>query len=158
MSAREDPVDETPEGQPQPEPMPGQMPEREEGRVERFIDNLEPRRVSRWLFWAIVVFFVVFLVWAALAEIDRTVRGQGRVISSNELQVVSSLEGGVLEEILRHHRPAGRSAGPGAAAGSDGNRLQSRQHLRHGRGIGNESRAAGGRAGRSLADFPGTGG
>ncbi|MDP4574186.1 HlyD family type I secretion periplasmic adaptor subunit [Qipengyuania sp. G39] len=100
MSAREDPVDETTEGQPQHQPMPGQMPEREEGRVERFIDNLEPRRVSRWLFWAIVVFFVVFLIWAALAEIDRTVRGQGRVISSNELQIVSSLEGGVLEEIF----------------------------------------------------------
>ena len=96
MSAREDPVDETPEGQPEPQP----MAEREEGRVERFIDNLEPRRVSRWLFWAIVVFFVVFLIWAALAEIDRTVRGQGRVISSNELQIVSSLEGGVLEEIF----------------------------------------------------------
>ena len=98
MSAREDPVDQTPEGEPQPAPE--FVPQQEEGRVERFIDRLEPRRVSRWLFWGILAFFTIFLIWAALAEIDRTVRGQGRVISSSELQIVSSLEGGVVEDIF----------------------------------------------------------
>ncbi|MBX7497068.1 HlyD family type I secretion periplasmic adaptor subunit [Qipengyuania sp. 6B39] len=85
--------------QPEPMPMPMPVPE-EETRLERIIEGLEPRRVSRWLFWGIVGFFVIFFVWASLAEIDRTVHGQGRVISSSELQIVSSLEGGVVEEIF----------------------------------------------------------
>lgn len=68
--------------------------------LEGLVGRLQPRLASRWLFWGIVVFFALFLAWAALAEIDRTVRGQGRVISSSELQVVSSLEGGVVEEIF----------------------------------------------------------
>ena len=68
--------------------------------LEDRLAGLEPGRASRWLFWAIALFFAAFLAWAALAEIDRTVRGPGRVISSSELQVVSSLEGGVLEAIL----------------------------------------------------------
>ena len=71
-----------------------------EGRLEGMVEAIGPRTASRWLFWAIVGFFVIMLAWASLAEIDRTVRGMGRVISSRELQVVSSLEGGVVEEIL----------------------------------------------------------
>ncbi|MEZ5681600.1 MAG: HlyD family type I secretion periplasmic adaptor subunit [Erythrobacter sp.] len=71
-----------------------------EGRLEGMVDALEPRTASRWLFWGIVGFFVIFVVWASLAQIDRTVRGMGRIISSSELQVVTSLEGGVLEEVL----------------------------------------------------------
>ena len=98
MSAREDPEPMAPE--PAPEPIPGSPEPAEEGRFERFVEGLEPGRVSRWLFWAIVIFFVLFFAWASLAEVDRTVRGQGRVISSSELQVVSSLEGGVVEDIL----------------------------------------------------------
>ena len=69
-------------------------------QLEDLVDDLEPSRVSRWMFWGIALFFVALLIWAALAEIDRTVRGSGRVISSSELQVVSSLEGGVLDAIL----------------------------------------------------------
>jgi len=68
--------------------------------LEDFVDDIEPGKASKLLFWGILLFFVVFIVWAALAEIDRTVRGMGRVIASSELQVVSSLEGGILEDIL----------------------------------------------------------
>ncbi len=95
MSARDDMIDRPDAGDDY-----GSPEAQEEGRVERFIDNLEPRRVSRWLFWGIIGFFVIFFAWASLAEIDRTVRGQGRVISSAELQVISSLESGVIEEVL----------------------------------------------------------
>ena len=75
--------------------------EDEPGRnIEDLVDDIEPGKASKMLFWGILVFFVVFLIWAAFAEIDRTVRGMGRVISSSELQVVSSLEGGILDDIL----------------------------------------------------------
>ena len=76
--------------------------DREDGErhIEDFVDDIEPGKASRILFWGITIFFAVFLLWAAFAEIDRTVRGQGRVISSSQLQTVTSLEGGVLEDIL----------------------------------------------------------
>lgn len=72
----------------------------EEAHIEDRFDRLDPTRLSRILFWGITIFFVILFIWAAFAEIDRTVRGQGRVISSSQLQVVTSLEGGVLEDIL----------------------------------------------------------
>lgn len=71
-----------------------------ERHLEDVVGDIEPGKASRILFWSILGFFAIALVWAALAEIDRTVRGVGRVISSSQLQVVSSLEGGILEEIL----------------------------------------------------------
>ncbi|MDG6080237.1 HlyD family type I secretion periplasmic adaptor subunit [Erythrobacter litoralis] len=78
-----------------------QVPDNDEPRhVEDRIADLDPGKASRILFWGITIFFVVIFIWAAFAEIDRTVRGQGRVISSSQLQVVTSLEGGVLEDIL----------------------------------------------------------
>ncbi|MBT8426533.1 MAG: HlyD family type I secretion periplasmic adaptor subunit, partial [Erythrobacter sp.] len=71
-----------------------------ERHIEDMVAEIEPGMASKVLFWGITIFFAVFLIWAAFAEIDRTVRGMGRVISSSELQVVSSLEGGILEDIL----------------------------------------------------------
>jgi membrane fusion protein, adhesin transport system len=50
--------------------------------------------------WIILGFFAVFLIWATFTQLDRTVRGTGRVVPSSKLQVVSNLEGGVIEEIL----------------------------------------------------------
>ncbi|HET7526726.1 MAG TPA: HlyD family type I secretion periplasmic adaptor subunit, partial [Burkholderiaceae bacterium] len=40
------------------------------------------------------------LVWAALAPVDEVTRGDARVIPSRQLQVVQSLDGGVVAEIL----------------------------------------------------------
>jgi membrane fusion protein, adhesin transport system len=47
-----------------------------------------------------LVIVVVLLVWAALARVDEITRGEGRVIPSRQLQVVQSLDGGVVAEIL----------------------------------------------------------
>jgi membrane fusion protein, adhesin transport system len=52
------------------------------------------------LLWLIVCFFVVFVIWAALTDIDRTVRGMGRVVPSSKMQVISNLEGGIVQEVL----------------------------------------------------------
>ena len=43
---------------------------------------------------------VIFLLWAALFEIDQTVRAQGQVIPSSRTQVVQAADGGVLSSIL----------------------------------------------------------
>lgn len=42
----------------------------------------------------------LLLLWAGLARIDEVTRGDGRVIPSRQLQVVQSLDGGVVSEIL----------------------------------------------------------
>ncbi len=43
---------------------------------------------------------VLLLVWSSFAEIDEVTRGDGKVIPSRQLQVVQSLDGGVVSEIL----------------------------------------------------------
>jgi adhesin transport system membrane fusion protein len=58
------------------------------------------KRSATLILWIIAGFFVVFLLWAAFTELDRTVQGIGRVVPSSKMQVVSNLEGGVIEEIL----------------------------------------------------------
>ena len=78
-------------------------------QLMRFIqgedDNLDEQELAakksaNLVLWIILGVFLVFLAWAALTQLDRTVRGQGRVVPSSKLQVVSNLEGGVVEEIL----------------------------------------------------------
>ncbi|HZE91779.1 MAG TPA: HlyD family type I secretion periplasmic adaptor subunit [Rhizobacter sp.] len=49
---------------------------------------------------ASVVILLALLVWAALAQVDEVTRGEGKVIPSRQLQVVQSLDGGVVSEIL----------------------------------------------------------
>lgn len=58
------------------------------------------RRSANIILWVVLGFVAVAVAWAALTKIDRSVRGVGRVVPSSKLQVVSNLEGGVIEEIL----------------------------------------------------------
>ena len=58
------------------------------------------KRSATVILWIIGGFFILALVWAALTKLDRTVHGMGRVVPSSKMQVVSNLEGGVIQEIL----------------------------------------------------------
>lgn len=68
--------------------------------LEDYVARVRPATASNMLLWGILGFVVIFIAWAALTELDRTVRGQGRIIPSSQLQIVSNLEGGIVEEIL----------------------------------------------------------
>ncbi|HEX2763964.1 MAG TPA: HlyD family type I secretion periplasmic adaptor subunit [Allosphingosinicella sp.] len=68
--------------------------------IEDLTDRIRPRTASNVLLWVVAIFFIAFFAWAALTELDRTVRGQGRVIANSQLQTISNLEGGVVEAIL----------------------------------------------------------
>lgn len=48
----------------------------------------------------ITAFVLVALVWMGWAEIDVVVRGSGKVIPARQVQVIQSLEGGIVSEIL----------------------------------------------------------
>jgi adhesin transport system membrane fusion protein len=69
-------------------------------QLEDFATVVKPRRASTLLLWILAGFVVVFIIWAAFAELERTVRGSGRVIPSSQLQVISVPEGGVVQQIL----------------------------------------------------------
>jgi len=61
---------------------------------------VEPARAAQFLFYGIAVFFVLTLIWASTARLDRVTRGAGRVVPSNQLQEVQYLEGGIVSSIL----------------------------------------------------------
>ncbi|MBK9432377.1 HlyD family type I secretion periplasmic adaptor subunit [Sphingorhabdus sp.] len=75
---------------------PESVDQNDEPATARFV----PKMGSNILLWLIFGFFVVFLIWASLTEIDRTVRGMGRVVPSSKMQVISNLEGGIVQEVL----------------------------------------------------------
>jgi adhesin transport system membrane fusion protein len=68
--------------------------------IEDLSTRIRPRTASNILLWGVTAFVLIFFIWAAFAELERTVRGMGRVVPSSQLQVVSNLEGGIVEQIL----------------------------------------------------------
>jgi adhesin transport system membrane fusion protein len=50
--------------------------------------------------WFSLFTVFVFFVWAFFAEIDEVTRGEGRVVPSSRLQMIQSLEGGILEQLM----------------------------------------------------------
>lgn len=52
------------------------------------------------LILVMAVMFAVFVAWAALFEIDQTVRAQGSIVTTARTQIIQAADGGVLAEIL----------------------------------------------------------
>ncbi|AOB30978.1 secretion protein HylD [Bordetella sp. H567] len=57
-------------------------------------------RGARVLLWTSVVVVAGLLTWAAYGPIDEVVRGEGKVVPSRQVQVVQSLDGGIVKEIM----------------------------------------------------------
>ncbi|WP_255990034.1 HlyD family type I secretion periplasmic adaptor subunit [Chitinolyticbacter albus] len=57
-------------------------------------------RGSRVLVWLAAAALLALLLWAALAKVDEVTRGEGKVIPSRQIQIVQSLDGGMVQEIL----------------------------------------------------------
>jgi len=55
---------------------------------------------ARKLLYAILVILLALLAWAAYAKVDEISRGEGRVVPSRQVQVIQSLDGGIVSEIL----------------------------------------------------------
>ena len=62
--------------------------------------NEKPSSVSKIIFLLVSGIFLVFLIWAAVAEIDELARGNGKVIPTDKIQTVQSLDGGIISEIF----------------------------------------------------------
>jgi len=50
----------------------------------------------RWAVWAVLL----LLLWAALAPVDEVTRGEAKVVPTRQVQIIQSVDGGVVEEIL----------------------------------------------------------
>lgn len=57
---------------------------------------------GRFILWGVLLFIILFFVWAYQAEIEEVTRGMGKVIPSQQIQVIQNLEGGILAEIYVH--------------------------------------------------------
>jgi len=54
----------------------------------------------RLVIYPMMAFVVIFFVWAAFAEIDEVVKGEGRVIPSGQTKILQHFEGGIITDIL----------------------------------------------------------
>lgn len=62
--------------------------------------NLKTNKRVDYLFVIIIAFFIGALIWAAFSKIDELARGEGKVIPSEKIQKIQSLDGGIISEIL----------------------------------------------------------
>lgn len=61
-----------------------------------------PKFAANVLLLSVFSFFIIFILWASLAELDEVTRATGRVVPSKQIQVIQNLEGGIVKEILFH--------------------------------------------------------
>ena len=69
-------------------------------------EPLRARQLLRMACWMVLL----LLVWAALAQVDEVTRGEGKVVPTSQVQVLQSVDGGVVEEIMVHE---GQTVEPG---------------------------------------------
>lgn len=55
---------------------------------------------AKKLMYSILVILVAIIIWAYYAKVDEVTRGEGRVVPSRQVQVIQSLDGGIVSEIL----------------------------------------------------------
>jgi adhesin transport system membrane fusion protein len=64
------------------------------------LKHRQPMTGSRMIIVATSVLFAIFLLWAALAQVDEVTRGQGKVIPSSKLQVITASQPATVSLIL----------------------------------------------------------
>jgi len=72
-----------------------------QARADKFFTTDEDMPLSQHiLLSSIVAFIVVFILWANFATLDEVTKGEGKVVPSSEVQILQSLEGGIIDEFL----------------------------------------------------------
>ncbi|MBP6277036.1 MAG: HlyD family efflux transporter periplasmic adaptor subunit [Limnohabitans sp.] len=60
----------------------------------------ERQPVLRWGLYSMALVLIVFVLWAAWAQLEEVTTGSGKVIPTSREQVIQSLESGILAEIM----------------------------------------------------------
>jgi membrane fusion protein, adhesin transport system len=55
---------------------------------------------AKKLLYCILAILLAAIIWAYFAKVDEVTRGEGRVVPSRQVQVIQSLDGGIVSEIL----------------------------------------------------------
>ncbi|MGL5407656.1 MAG: biotin/lipoyl-binding protein, partial [Shewanella sp.] len=53
----------------------------------------------RLIIWALAAMVLCFLAWAGFSKLDTVTNGSGKVIPSSQVQVIQSLDGGIMQEM-----------------------------------------------------------
>ena len=53
--------------------------------------------------YIIASFVIIFFIWATNSELEEVTRGNGKVIASSKVQVISNLEGGIVRDLSLIH-------------------------------------------------------
>ena len=64
------------------------------------IKHRQPLTGARMIIVASAAAFALFLLWASLAQVDEVTQGQGKVIPSSKLQVITAAEPATVQELL----------------------------------------------------------
>jgi len=71
--------------------------------TRKYDEDFSPADGVPWrdhaLLYMIGGFIVVMFVWSAVAQVDEVARSEGKVIPASEVQVIQSLEGGIIDAI-----------------------------------------------------------
>lgn len=59
----------------------------------------DPIRGSALVYWSVFI-LIGAMVWASQAELDEVTRGTGKVIPSRQIQIIQSVDGGIISELL----------------------------------------------------------
>jgi len=60
----------------------------------------KPTTKSQMIIWIILLVVIWLIIWASHAELDKIVRGEGKVVPSSQIQIIQNLEGGIVEELF----------------------------------------------------------
>ncbi|WDE08591.1 HlyD family type I secretion periplasmic adaptor subunit [Thalassomonas viridans] len=56
--------------------------------------------LHRFIIWVMAALFLCFIVWAYFASLEKVTSGSGKIIPSSQVQVIQSLDGGVLQKLF----------------------------------------------------------
>lgn len=80
--------------------------------LQRAATVVEPARAASWAIYLMLAALAAAIAWAALARVEMITRGDARVIPEGREQVIASLEGGILRELLVREGDAVKAGQP----------------------------------------------
>ena len=80
--------------------------------LQRAAAVVEPARAASWAIYLMLAALATGIGWAAVAKVDMITRGEARVIPEGREQVIASLEGGILRELLVREGDAVKAGQP----------------------------------------------
>lgn len=67
--------------------------------VDMAMQDQSPLRARNLLRWMLIV-LIILVLWAGFTKVDEVTRGEARVTPSGQIQIIQSLDGGIVSEIL----------------------------------------------------------